>query len=583
MADTWVERFNKVHAPAGSATGGQFAAASGSSGGKDAKGKDTRPTPSNQHPVGKGETGKRVSDLQARLNALGANLKVDGIFGPKTLAAVKAFQRSHGLVVDGLVGPKTTAALRGGKKAAQHAPAKTAAHAPAKAPAKAATAQKPRGTEPAGTDRADAKKPYGDVTYADPGYLDADGNQASKSGKPGVKRYPLSPDKVVAAWSYINQAKNAGQYTAEQLSAIKGRIKAAMAKHGHKVSEAKSADPDGQDRASDLKYGHGSQLWKYWTRGEGFAKWSAAVHKWTTLRDLLLKAGVPPTAADGLTTNIIQAVMPGYMKQAHAKGRSAVTHAPDLDVVRSGAGMKLEPAEDGTLGTLTGRFSEFGRWYRVSSKMEGDFLERVAPGATAGTIRDNKDSMRVLFDHGMDAQIGNKVLGPIDVLDERSDGPWYEVPLFDTSYNRDLLPGLKAGVYGASMRMRVTGDEWDDHPERSDGNPDGLPERTITAMKVFEFGPVTFPANPGASAGVRSATDEFYHRLRQADTPAFEDAMRAAGLPLPEDFTGRDGARSAPGGDGTDVQPGNGGPSTPTTSRAALRDRAWRMRRQLHA
>jgi HK97 family phage prohead protease len=83
-------------------------------------------------------------------------------------------------------------------------------------------------------------------------------------------------------------------------------------------------------RASDLKYGRGSALWKYWTRGEGFAKWSGAVHKWTTLRDLLLKAGVPPISADGLATNIIQAVMPGYMKQAHAKtehkaGRSAVT------------------------------------------------------------------------------------------------------------------------------------------------------------------------------------------------------------------------------------------------------------------
>ena len=50
--------------------------------------------------------------------------------------------------------------------------------------------------------------------YADPGYLDADGNQASKSGKPGVKRYPLSADKVMAAWGYINHAKNADQYTA---------------------------------------------------------------------------------------------------------------------------------------------------------------------------------------------------------------------------------------------------------------------------------------------------------------------------------------------------------------------------------
>jgi hypothetical protein len=103
-------------------------------------------------------------------------------------------------------------------------------------------------------------------------------------------------------------------------------------------------------------------------------------------------------------------------------------------------------------------------------------------------------------------------------------------------------------------------------------------------MKVLEFGPVTFPANPGASAGIRSGTDEFYHRLQAVDAPAFEDAVRAAGLTLPEDFTGRDGARSAPGGEEVDVQPGNGGTSpTATDNRAALRGRAWRMRRQPYA
>jgi HK97 family phage prohead protease len=97
-----------------------------------------------------------------------------------------------------------------------------------------------------------AKAPYGDVPYGDPGYLDADGNQASKSGKPGVKRYPLSPDKVMAAWSYINQDKNAGQYTAEQLSAIKGRIKAAMAEHGHDVNDT-GAD-DSKNRADPVPF-----------------------------------------------------------------------------------------------------------------------------------------------------------------------------------------------------------------------------------------------------------------------------------------------------------------------------------------
>jgi phage head maturation protease len=151
--------------PAGSPAGGQFAPASGSSqAGKNAG--DKRPTPGNQHPVGMGETGKRVSDLQKRLNALGAHLAVDGKFGPKTLAAVRAFQRSHGLKTDGLVGPKTTGALRAKAPAAHHAPAHTAAHhAPAKTtPAKAAPAKAtPAKTAPAkaAATRALAHEPLG--------------------------------------------------------------------------------------------------------------------------------------------------------------------------------------------------------------------------------------------------------------------------------------------------------------------------------------------------------------------------------------------------------------------------------------
>lgn len=205
------------------------------------------------------------------------------------------------------------------------------------------------------------------------------------------------------------------------------------------------------------------------------------------------------------------------------------------------------------LGTLEIRFSRFNTWYEVDSMWEGCFLERTLPGSFADTIVEDRAAMRVLFDHGYDPQIGNKVLGPIDDLREDPDSPVGEVPLFDTSYNRDLLPGLKAGVYGSSMRMRVTGESWNDEPGASAHNPKGIPERTITKVRTLEFGPVTFPANPDSTAAMRSLTDSYYDRLAQRDSGAFEAAVRASGLP---DFTGRP-ARGAGGGD-PGKKPGNG-------------------------
>jgi peptidoglycan hydrolase-like protein with peptidoglycan-binding domain len=52
-----------------------------------------------------------VRTLQHLLQAHNATIAVDGIFGPKTDAAVRAFQSSKGLAVDGIVGPQTWSAL----------------------------------------------------------------------------------------------------------------------------------------------------------------------------------------------------------------------------------------------------------------------------------------------------------------------------------------------------------------------------------------------------------------------------------------------------------------------------------------
>ena len=58
------------------------------------------------------EPDKETLKLQQQLNQLGYNLVEDGLYGPKTRAAVKKFQRSAGLKVDGIAGPVTKAAIK---------------------------------------------------------------------------------------------------------------------------------------------------------------------------------------------------------------------------------------------------------------------------------------------------------------------------------------------------------------------------------------------------------------------------------------------------------------------------------------
>jgi len=68
-----------------------------------------------QPTIGPGATGEPVRRAQRALRRTpDLGLEVDGIFGPKTEAAVKNFQHDKGLTVDGIVGPHTWAALPDG-------------------------------------------------------------------------------------------------------------------------------------------------------------------------------------------------------------------------------------------------------------------------------------------------------------------------------------------------------------------------------------------------------------------------------------------------------------------------------------
>ncbi len=60
-----------------------------------------------------GDQGEEISRIQQHLEKLGYQVSADGVYGPNTENAIRAFQKDRGLDIDGVMGPATYQALLG--------------------------------------------------------------------------------------------------------------------------------------------------------------------------------------------------------------------------------------------------------------------------------------------------------------------------------------------------------------------------------------------------------------------------------------------------------------------------------------
>jgi phage head maturation protease len=246
--------------------------------------------------------------------------------------------------------------------------------------------------------------------------------------------------------------------------------------------------------------------------------------------------------------------------QHHMDAMAGRAARPPRDMLVRSQGGDFEVREaEGQSPTLVGHFGVFNQWAEIRSAYEGRFMERMLPGAFARTLKNNRDQIKVTFNHGKDPGLGDRVLGLPSVLEEDREGGRYEVPLFD-GIPPLILDGLRKNAYGSSLRMRVVQDDWTEKPKKSATNPEGIPERSIAEVQLYEFGPVTYPAYRGATAAVRSTTDEYLISLIRSATDALPDA----------------GSEAEPHSDeGTREEP-PAPPATPTPPRSAPPVRRFR-------
>lgn len=177
---------------------------------------------------------------------------------------------------------------------------------------------------------------------------------------------------------------------------------------------------------------------------------------------------------------------------------------------------RQDDTDDGL--TLEGYAAVFGQQTTIRDWL-GEYEETVAKGAFAKTLQERTPILQ--FDHGSHNMIGSIPIGSIRKLTEDDHGLFVRARLSDNWLVQPVRDAIRDGaITGMSFQFAVTRDEWDKEQTF----------RTIREVKLFELGPVVWPAYEQTTVGVRSEITDLLAcenvRMDLARALAFPDAVR---------------------------------------------------------
>jgi hypothetical protein len=188
---------------------------------------------------------------------------------------------------------------------------------------------------------------------------------------------------------------------------------------------------------------------------------------------------------------------------------------PFMEVRAFSTEVRASPAEDGS-GAL--RFEGYAALFNSWSQDLGGFREQIAPGAFAKSLL--ADDVRALMNHDKNYVLGRNRSGTL-VLAEDDRGLRFEVTAPNTQWARDLAESVKRGdINQCSFGFQAVRDDW--------RRADGIDERTLLEVRLFDVSIVTYPAYLDTNANVRSCADvlEEHRAAAPAGAPARIRLMR---------------------------------------------------------
>ncbi len=236
--------------------------------------------------------------------------------------------------------------------------------------------------------------------------------------------------------------------------------------------------------------------------------------------------------------------------------------------------LRADDTDDGN--TLVGYGAVFSEVTHIDS-WEGVFDEEIARGAFKKSLRERTPVLQ--FDHGRHPMVGSIPLGSFEDLREDDQGLFMRAPLHDNWLVQPVRDAIKSkAIPGMSFRFAVVKDEWrtadgklvkpDDvsrllwASDRSD--PASILKRTLRELKLYEVGPVVFPAYAGTSVDVRSR-----EILSALTDPQVRAELARALVGTPSEPSGAEGAPGDERAATTDEEPTEVTPVTPVPSPAA--------------